>query len=37
MTYLINNFSLERDTFMPEMHLRQPTALGNPKFNYIAC
>ena len=31
MNDIINNFFLARDTFMPEMHLKQP------KFTYSAC
>ena len=32
-----DTFSLSGDKFMPEMHLRQPTALNKPRFAYSAC
>ena len=34
---LLINFLLARDRFMPEMHLKQPAALGKPRFTYSAC
>ena len=37
MNDIINKFLLAGDKFMPEMHLRQPTALGKPGFTYSAC
>ena len=37
MNDIINNFLLVGDKFMPEMHLRQPAALGNSGFTYSAC
>ena len=36
MNNIINNFLLAGDKFMPEMHLRQPAALGKPGFTYSA-
>ena len=37
MNDIINTFLLAGDKFMPEMHLRQPAALGKPGFTYSAC
>ena len=34
---LLINFLLARDRFMPELHLKQPAALGKPRFTYSAC
>ena len=37
MNEKVNTFLLARDKFMPEMHLRQPAALGKSRFIYSAC
>ena len=37
MNEIVNKFSLAGDTFMPEMHLKQPTPLGESGFTYNAC
>ena len=33
----ISKFLLVGDKFMPEMHLKEPAALGKPGFTYSAC
>ena len=37
MNEIVNKFLLAGDKFMPEMHLKQPAALGKPEFTYSAC
>ena len=37
MNETVNEFLLAGDKFMPEMHLRQPAALGKPGLVYSAC
>ena len=37
MNNIISKFLLAGDKFMPEMHLRQPAALGKPGFTYSSC
>ena len=37
MVLLAYKFLLAGDKFMPEMHLRQPAALGKPNFIYSVC
>ena len=37
MNDIVNKFLLAGDKFMPEMHLKQPAALGKPGFTYSAC
>ena len=37
MNEKINTFLLAGDIFMPEMDLRQPSVLGQSRFNYSAC
>ena len=37
MNKIVNKFLLAGEKFMPEMHLKQPAALGKPGFTYRAC
>ena len=37
MNKIVNKFLLAGEKFMPEMHLKQPAALGKPGFTYSAC
>ena len=37
MNEIVNKFLLDGDKLMPEMHLKQPTALGKPGFTDSAC
>ena len=37
MNEIVNKFLLVGNKFIPEMHLRQPTALEKSGFTYIAC
>ena len=37
MNEIVNKLLLAGDRFMPEMHLKQPAALGKPGFTYSAC
>ena len=37
MNKMVNKFFIAGDKFMPEMHLKQLTALGKPGFTYSAC
>ena len=37
MNEIVNKFLLVGNKFIPEMHLRQPTALDKSGFTYIAC
>ena len=37
MNNIISKFLHTGDRFMPELHLRQPAALGKPGFTYSAC
>ena len=37
MNEIVNNFLLAEGKFMPEIHLRQPTALSKWGFTYSAC
>ena len=37
MNEIANKFLLEGDTFMPDMHLRQPASLDKLGFIYSAC
>ena len=37
MNKRVGKFLLAGDKFMPEMHLKQPAALGKPGFTYSAC
>ena len=37
MNKTVNKFLLAGEKFMPEMHLKQPAALGKPGFTYSAC
>ena len=37
MKDIVNKFLLTGDCFMPELHLKQPDALGKPGFTYSAC
>ena len=32
---MVNKFLLAGDKFMPEMHLKQPAALGKPRFTCL--
>ena len=34
MNETVNKFLLARNKFMPQVHLRQPAALGKPRFTY---
>ena len=34
MNEIVNKFLLAGDKFMPEIHLKQPSALGKPWFTY---
>ena len=34
MNEIVNNLFIAEDKFMPEMHLRQPAALGKLRFPY---
>ena len=36
MKKIVNKFLLAGDKFKPEMHLKQPAALGKPRFAYSA-
>ena len=36
MNKIVNKFLLAGEKFMPEMHLKQPAALGKPGFTYSA-
>ena len=36
MNEIVNKFLLAGGTFMPEMHLRKPAALGKSEFKYTA-
>ena len=37
MNEIMNKFLLTWNEIMPELHLRQPSALGQPGFMYSAC
>ena len=37
MNEVVNKFLSAGDKFMPEMHLRQPSALCKSEFRYSAC
>ena len=37
MNKIVNKFLLAGEKFMPEMHLKQPAALGKPGVTYSAC
>ena len=37
MNEIVNKLLLAGDRFMPEMHLKQPAALGKTGFTYSAC
>ena len=37
MNKVVGKFLSAGDKFMPEMHLKQPAALGKPGFTYSAC
>ena len=37
MKKIVNKFLLAGDIFIPEMHLKQPAALGKLRFTYSTC
>ena len=37
MNDIVNKLLLAGDTFMPEIHLKQPALLDNSEFTYSAC